>query len=61
MYITAGTAALFDLPLDKAFEEVHRSNMTKNKNALNKTGDKGKDENYQPPNIEKILETYRKI
>ena len=50
-YVTLGTAAVFNLPLAKAFEEVHQSNMTKkpsDQRCSDKTG-------YIPPNLEKLL------
>lgn len=53
-YVVAGTAVAFGLPLDAAFEEVARSNMTK---AVAKPGDirlRDKGPNYQPPDLETI-------
>ncbi len=50
-YVTLGTAAVFELRLPEAFEEVHQSNMTKSpsdQRCSNKTG-------YTPPNLEKLL------
>jgi predicted HAD superfamily Cof-like phosphohydrolase len=50
-YVTLGTAAVFNLPLAEAFEEVHQSNMTKkpsDQRCSDKTG-------YTPPNLEKLL------
>jgi predicted HAD superfamily Cof-like phosphohydrolase len=50
-YVTLGTAAVFELPLPEAFEEVHRSNMTKkpsDQRCSDKTG-------YTPPNLKKLL------
>ena len=58
-YIIEGTAVIYDLPLAAAFWEVHRSNMTKNKNAKFKTKDKGKGPTYSSPNLAKVLEEYR--
>lgn len=56
-YVLSGTAVTFDLPLDKAFEEVHRSNMTKEKQENDKSKERVRDKgpNYQPPNLEKVL------
>ena len=59
IYIVAGIAAIYDLPLSAGFKEVHESNMTKNKNARLKVLDKGKGEYYIPPNLIKILKEYR--
>lgn len=53
LYVTLGTAITFDLPLAAAFDEVHRSNMTKNAAlALGdpRVGIKGSD--YKPPNLD---------
>jgi predicted HAD superfamily Cof-like phosphohydrolase len=50
-YVTLGTAAVYELPLAEAFEEVHKSNMTKkpsDQRCSDKTG-------YTPPNLEKLL------
>ena len=50
-YVTLGTAAVFELPLPEAFEEVHRSNMTKrpsDQRCSDKTG-------FVPPDLEKLL------
>lgn len=56
-YVVSGTAVAFKMPLGLAFEEVHRSNMTKEVKA---GGDKDvrcrkKGENYRPPNLEQFL------
>jgi len=58
LYVTYGTAVAFGIPLDKVFDEVHRSNMSKLENGKPVyRGDgkvlKGKD--YVPANIEKVL------
>jgi predicted HAD superfamily Cof-like phosphohydrolase len=50
-YVVFGTAAVYDLPLPEAFEEVHRSNMTKrpsDQRCSDKTG-------FVPPNLEALL------
>jgi len=50
-YVVLGTACVYDLPLPEAFEEVHRSNMTKkpsDQRCSDKTG-------YVPPDLEKLL------
>lgn len=61
IYVVNGTAVAFDLPLQAAFEEVHRSNMTKEVKA---GGDKDvrcrkKGDTYQPPNIGLILDRHK--
>lgn len=57
LYVLAGTGVAFDMPLAEAFEEVHRSNMTKEVGA---GGDKDvrcrkKGNSYQPPNLSMVI------
>lgn len=56
MYVVVGTGVQLRLPLDEAFREVHRSNMTKSP-----TGPRCRDKgpNYQPPNLRKVLDAAR--
>lgn len=57
-YVTHGTAVTFGLPLDAAFDEVHRSNMTKGV----RHGDvrlRTKGEDYQPPDLQRVLDCHR--
>ena len=55
-YVVIGTATQFNLPFNKAFEEVHRSNMTKQaKGAVSHSGDKGKGAGFSPANLVKII------
>jgi predicted HAD superfamily Cof-like phosphohydrolase len=59
IYIACGTAVSYGIPLDKVFEEVHRSNMAKlvdGKVLRREDGKIQKPEGWTPPNIEKILE-----
>jgi predicted HAD superfamily Cof-like phosphohydrolase len=59
-YVVIGTATQFDLPFNKAFEEVHRSNMTKSsRGAVSHSGDKGKGAGFSPANIAGILAAHR--
>jgi predicted HAD superfamily Cof-like phosphohydrolase len=52
-YVTRGTAVVYGIPSDAVFEEVHRSNMTKD----NSSGQKlVKGPGYEPPRIARILE-----
>jgi len=59
IYIACGTAASYGIPLDKVFEAVHSSNLSK----LNEDGSVSrrpdgkilKGPNYVPPNIKKVL------
>lgn len=55
--VICGTAVTFDLPLSEAFEEVHRSNMTKKPKTGPRLRDKGDD--YSPPDLEHILKEHR--
>lgn len=61
LYVLFGTALVYDWPLEQGFAEVHRSNMTKEKQIddelSNRVRDKG--EGYQPPSLEVILRAYR--
>jgi len=49
IYIVIGTCGILNIPIGPVLEEVHRSNMTKDKGAV-----KGK--NYERPDIKKVLE-----
>lgn len=56
LYVVLGVAVAFDLPIVPAFHDVHRSNMTK------QVGDfrvRSKGEQYQQPDLEKILCEHR--
>lgn len=58
IYIACGTAVAYGIPLDKVFEEVHRSNMAKlvdGKPIYREDGKVLKPEGWQPPNVKKIL------
>lgn len=59
-YINQGHASCWDLPLDEAFWEVHRSNMSKGSGAKKDGSDpmNGKGEGFTPPDLQKILEAY---
>jgi hypothetical protein len=57
LYVTFGTAVTYDWPLEQAFGEVHRSNMTKQISSVQRTSrDKG---DWSPPDIAGILGWYR--
>lgn len=61
LYVVAGTATTYMMPLTPLFFEVHRSNMTKSTVAeavANHTGDKGKGEGFEPPRIRAVLAEY---
>jgi predicted HAD superfamily Cof-like phosphohydrolase len=59
-YVTEGTATTFGLPLGWAFDEVHRSNMSKGE-VKHADGVKGKGDGYQPPQILKLLQRFRAL
>ena len=66
VYIALGTAWLFNLPFEKAWNEVQKANMSKIR-AKDKTGKRGtkfdvvKPKDCKAPNIEKIIEEEREI
>jgi predicted HAD superfamily Cof-like phosphohydrolase len=58
IYIACGTAVSYGIPLDKVFEEVHRSNMAKlvdGKVLRREDGKVQKPEGWTPPDIEGVL------
>ena len=56
LYVVYGTAAEHGIDIDRVFEEVHRSNMTKADGHLDESGKWIKPDNYEPPNLAFILE-----
>lgn len=59
IYIACGTAVSYGIPLDKIFEEVHRSNMAKlvdGKVIRREDGKIQKPQGWTPPNIKDLLE-----
>lgn len=59
IYIACGTAVSYGIPLDKIFEEVHRSNMAKlvdGKPLYREDGKVMKPQGWRPPNIKDLLE-----
>jgi len=57
-YVVVGTAVAYGLPLEAAFDEVHRSNMTKEADGTHKPA-KGPD--YQPPQLTRLVQALRAI
>jgi predicted HAD superfamily Cof-like phosphohydrolase len=58
IYIACGTAVSYGIPLDKVFEEVHRSNMAKlvdGKVLRREDGKIQKPASWTPPDIEGVL------
>lgn len=58
IYVTFGTADVFDLPLARAFDDVHASNMSKGV-VKHELGINGKGEGYFPPRLKEILYQHR--
>lgn len=54
-YVILGTALAYGIPLAEVFDEVHRSNMTKDGDPRT-DGKITKGPSYQPPRIAEILE-----
>ena len=59
LVVTYGAGAAFGINLDKCFDEVHRSNMSKlseeGKPIYNEYGKVLKGPNYSPPNLKKFI------
>ena len=59
LVVTYGAGIAFGIDLDKCFEEVHRSNMSKlsdeGKPIYNEYGKVMKGPNYSPPDIKKFI------
>ena len=59
LVVTYGAGAAFGIDLDKCFEEVHRSNMSKlskeGKPIYNEFGKVMKGPNYSPPDLKKFI------
>lgn len=53
-YVVVGTAVAFGLPLSEAFDEVHRSNMTKTAQ-MDRPAHPGKGDGYSPPDLGPLL------
>lgn len=54
IYVVQGTAVEYGIPLDKVFNEVHKSNMTKSAET-DEGGKIVKGEDYEPPDILTVL------
>ena len=58
IYIVCGTAASYGIPLDRVFDEVHKSNLSKlvdGKAVRRADGKILKPDGWKPPNIKNIL------
>lgn len=59
LYVVYGTGVSLGIDLDKVFDAVHRSNMTKSKER-DSGGKVTKGKDYEPPDIKDVLvSTYR--
>lgn len=58
-YVVIGTAIDYKLPLAEAFDEVHRSNMTKFRVEEGDIRMRDKGPDYSPPDIKGILHRHR--
>ena len=56
IYVLVGFAVTFGLPLEKVFEEVHKSNMTKTLGNKREDGKILKGEDYVPPRLDYLFE-----
>lgn len=58
LYVVFGAALAYGIPIADVFAEVHRSNMTKSmlKDEKSVKGKTLKGDDYDPPNIRKVLE-----
>lgn len=63
LYVILGTAVTTELPLAAAFIEIHKSNMTKRRQASDPDGARVrvKGEGYQPPDLKRVLDESRII
>lgn len=62
LYVVLGTAVTLDLPVVEAFEEVHRSNMTKRRQSTDAHGERVRDKGpgYDPPDLARILSEFKR-
>ena len=58
LYVAFGAVIQYDLPIEEAFAEVQRSNMTKD--AKHGWGSRWKGPTYSAPNLRPILEEHRR-
>lgn len=56
LYVTYGAAVVLGVDLEPFFAEVQRSNMTKDGGGQDSGGKVVKGPNFEPPNLERILE-----
>lgn len=63
LYVLLGVAVVFDLPIEEAFWEVHKSNMTKipQSNDQSRTRVRLKGPSFVPPDLASVLRVYREL
>lgn len=59
LYVVIGSALQWGIPLDRAFAEVHRSNMTKGDGGVRADGKILKGPGYSPPDLSFVLAVRR--
>ena len=59
IYVVAGTATTFDLPLAEGFDAVHASNMLKAVRGQEDVRLRNKGEHWKAPDLAKVLSDYR--
>jgi NTP pyrophosphatase (non-canonical NTP hydrolase) len=55
LYVVIGSALQWGIPIERVFEEVHRSNMTKTGGAKRADGKILKGSNYSPPDLSFVV------
>lgn len=55
IYVAVGTALELGIPLDRVWDEVHRSNMAKRGGPVRADGKQLKPEGWQPPDIARAI------
>lgn len=58
LYVTLGAAIVYGIPLKEVFEEVHKSNMTKDVRDSRDSRIRNKGANYKPADIQAVLNRY---
>lgn len=63
IYVLKGLAVTYGWPTEAAFDEVHRSNMTKQRVQRDPENLRGRDKgpNYKPPQLERLLRLHKHL
>ena len=59
LYVLLGTAAIHDWPVKEIFDEIHRSNMTKQRASDDAGRVRAKGEGFEPPNLAAVLNRHK--